>query len=183
MPILVSYPGHGTERAFISMQDDTNDLALLHTELASGSVASFRSGVQVGEQVATYGFPFPGFLSSSGNFTLGNITSLTGPMDDTRVLQTSTPIQPGNSGGALVDMSGSVIGVIEYQLNAIKMVVAGGSIPQNVNFAIQAPIVLNFLTSTGTSPVLAEKKIKSLEPATVAEIAKTFTVRINCRQM
>jgi serine protease Do len=41
--------------------------------------------------------------------------------DDTRFLQISTPIQPGNSGGPLLDMSGAVIGVVVAQLNAITM--------------------------------------------------------------
>ena len=99
-------------QAFVSGQDATNDLVLLKTELPNLGVASFRFGPRVGEQVATYGFPLSGLLSSSGNFTLGSVTSLAGLSDDTRVLQTSTPIQPGNSGGPLLDMSGNVIGVI-----------------------------------------------------------------------
>jgi hypothetical protein len=41
-------------------------------------------------------------------------------------------------------VSGNVIGVVVAQLNAITMMQAG-SVPQNVNFAIQAPIVMNFL--------------------------------------
>ena len=58
--------------------------------------------------------------------------------DDTRFLQTSTPIQPGNSGGPLLDMSGRVVGVVVGRLT-------NSSAPQNVNFAIQTPIVANFL--------------------------------------
>src|SRR5262249_52569383 len=50
----------------------------------------------------------------------------------TRLLQTSTPIQPGNSGGPLLDSSSRVVGVIVAQFNALPN--------QNVNFAIQSPI-------------------------------------------
>jgi serine protease Do len=180
MPIFVSYPEHGVERAFISVQDDTNDLALLHTELAR--LLHFALALGLANRLPLTDFHFLVYCPSSGNFTLGNVTSLSGPMDDTRVLQTSTPIQPGNSGGALVDMSGSVVGVIEYQLNAVKMLEIGSSLPQNVNFAIQAPIVLNFLVSKGIAPMFAEKNIKRLEPAAVAESAKSFTVQVVCRQ-
>jgi hypothetical protein len=67
--------------------------------------------------------------------------------DDTRFLQMSTPVQPGNSGGALVDMSGSVVGVVVAQLNAVAR-----SVPQNVNFAIQPSFVMNFLSVKGTPP-------------------------------
>jgi tetratricopeptide (TPR) repeat protein len=105
--ISVLYPDRKPEPAFISGQDDTNDLALLRTEAPNVSTATFRFAPRLGETVATYGFPFPGLLSSSGNFTLGNVTSLTGINDDTRLLQTSTAVQPGNSGGALLDMTGS----------------------------------------------------------------------------
>ena len=180
-PIWVSYPDRRPERAFISGQDETNDLALLRTDLPNVAVASFRFGPRVGEAVATYGFPLPGLLSTGGNFTSGNVTSLAGLNDDTRVLQTSTPIQPGNSGGPLLDMSGSVIGVMEFQLNALLMIKATNDIPQNVNFAIQTPMVINFLTIKGVPPTLAEKGRKNLDPADVADLAKAFTVQIACQ--
>ncbi len=101
--------------------------------------------------------------------------------DDTRVLQTSAPTQPGNSGGPLLDMSGRVVGksvrrrVVEGQLKALL----GMPIPQNVNFAIQTPIV-NFLRAKGISPILADKGSKNLDPADVAHLARTFTVRVAC---
>jgi serine protease Do len=181
-PIRVSYPERRPERAYIVGQDDTNDLAVLQTELANTSVASFRFSARLGEAVAAYGFPFRGLLSSSGNFTLGNVTSLTGMNDDTRLLQTSTPIQPGNSGGPLLDMSGSVIGVIVSQLNAMTMIQVADNIPQNVNFAIQTPMVVNFLTIKGVSPTTADKTRPTLDPAGVADVAKGFTVQVTCGQ-
>ena len=85
---------------------------------------------------ATYGFPYHGLLSTSGDFTLGNVTSLAGMGDDTRFLQMSTPIQPGNSGGPLLDMSGAVVGVVVAQLSAVNMMLAGSSVPQNVNAGV-----------------------------------------------
>jgi serine protease Do len=180
MPIMVSYPNSRPERASAGAQDDTNDLALLQSELSNSEIASFRFGPRLGEPVATFGFPFSGLLSSGGNFTLGNITSLSGLNDDTRALQTSTPIQPGNSGGPLLDMTGGVVGVIVFQLNALKIMEVANNIPQNVNFAIQAPIVINFLTANGVTPVLADKTRKLLQPADLADLAKTFTVQVSC---
>ena len=182
-PIQVSYPERRPERAFISGQDETNDLALLHTDLPNLAVASFRFGPRIGEAVATYGFPLSGLLSSSGNFTLGSVTSLAGPNDDSRVLQISAPVQPGNSGGPLLDMSGSVIGVVEYQLNALLMIKVTGNVPQNVNFAIQSPIVVNFLRTKGISPSLAEAGHKISDPPEVADLAKAFAVQIICQSI
>ncbi|MBV8755334.1 MAG: trypsin-like peptidase domain-containing protein [Hyphomicrobiales bacterium] len=179
-PIFISYPERRPERVYIWAQDDTNDLAVLKSSAPNAAFAAFRVAPRLGEPVATYGFPLPGLLSSSGNFSLGNITSLAGLGDDTRVLQTSTPIQPGNSGGPLLDMTGSVVGVVEFQLNALKMVEIANNVPQNVNFAIQSPIVMNFLGVKGVPMTIADKARKTVDAAVVAEMAKSFTVQVRC---
>jgi hypothetical protein len=102
--------------------------------------------------------------------------------DDTRFLQISTPIQQGNSGGPLLDMHGNVVGVVVAQLNALSMMQAGGGVPQNVNFAIQTPIVVNFLTTKGVSPNMASSvSTPDLSPADVADAAKKFTVQVYCK--
>jgi len=172
--IQVRYPERDSYTATSFGQDFTNDLALLHTEMANLSVASFRSQPRLGEQVTTYGFPYPDFLSSSGDFTVGNITALTGPKDDTRYLQMSAPVQPGNSGGALLDMSGSVVGVVVKQLTIAK------SVPQNVNFAIQPSIVTNFLSVKGVTPKFSSTGSQR-PPPEVADIAKKFTIQVYCQ--
>jgi serine protease Do len=84
-------------------------------------------------------------LATSGNFTLGNVTAVAGLGDDTRILQISAPVQPGNSGGPLLDYSGNVVGVIEGKLNAITVFTLTNDLAQNVNFAIKANVVTNFL--------------------------------------
>jgi serine protease Do len=175
--IQVRYPDGRPYTATISGQDPNNDLVLLQTDMDNLSIAAFRFWPRIGEQVASYGFPYSGVLSSSGNFTLGHVTSLTGVKDDTRFLQMSAPIQPGNSGGALLDMSGSVIGVAVARLDAIA-----NSIPQNVNFAIQTPIVVNFLLVKGAAPEFGTWSAGAERSASeVADIAKKFTVQIYCQ--
>ncbi|MGD0350523.1 MAG: trypsin-like peptidase domain-containing protein [Verrucomicrobiota bacterium] len=49
----------------------------------------------------------------------GEIASLSGASDDPRYFQISVPVQPGNSGGALVDEHGNVIGIVSAKLNAL----------------------------------------------------------------
>ncbi len=53
------------------------------------------------------------------------------------MFQTSVPLQPGNSGGPLVDERGNVVGIASAQLDALQMIQADGSVPQNVNYAIK----------------------------------------------
>jgi len=177
--VQVRYPDRRSFKATISGRDETNDLALLQTDMENQSVAVFRFAARLGEPVATYGFPYSDLLSSSGNFTTGNVTSLSGLRNDSRFIQIQAPVQPGNSGGPLLDMSGNVIGVVARRLDAIAMVEGGGGVPQNVNFAIHAPIVINFLSAKGVAPKLDSSNThRDLPPSDVAELAKKFTVQV-----
>src|SRR6185437_9255442 len=67
--------------------DSPNDLAALFTGRAVKTAASLRLDVRLGEEVAVFGYPLNGLLSTSGNFTLGNITATSGLRDDTRMIQ------------------------------------------------------------------------------------------------
>jgi serine protease Do len=177
----VRYPDQPSHPANISGLDETNDLALLHTDMTGSSIAFFHLRPRLGDSVATYGFPYAGILSSSGNFTLGNVTSLSGMRDDTRFVQISTPIQPGNSGGPLLNISGQVVGIVVAQMNALTMMEAGQGVPQNVNFAIQVPLVVNFLSIKGGIPKLDETGVpQALPPSDIADKAKQFTVQVYC---
>ena len=131
--------------AQIVARDGTNDLALLATEQHPAQWANWRVSVRQGEDVVAYGFPLTGMLSSGGNVVTGNVTALAGLGDDSRFLQISAPVQPGNSGGPLFDRYGNVIGVVVAKLNALKIASATGDIPQNVNFAIKASVATAFL--------------------------------------
>src|SRR5262249_57418929 len=108
---------------------------------------AFRSPPRLGESIAIFGFPLTGLLSSSGNFTTGSVAAVTGLSDDSRMVQISAPVQPGNSGGPLIDKYGNVIGVIVAKLNAIGVASVTNDIPQNVNFAIKSPLATHFLAS------------------------------------
>ena len=56
------------------------------------------------------------------------MNSLSGIINDTRYLQISAQIEPGNSGGPLLDTSGNVVGVVAEKLNAVKFAKVTGDI-------------------------------------------------------
>jgi len=56
-------------------------------------------------------------------------------------------VQPGNSGGALVDERGNVVGVVSAKLNAAAALAASGELPENVNYAVKSSFLLGFLES------------------------------------
>jgi serine protease Do len=93
--------------------DAANDLALLKTEgrFAALPVASSRF-MKLGSTVATIGFPNIGLQGFAPKFARGEIGSLSGLQDDARYFQISVPVQPGNSGGALVDQRGNVVRIV-----------------------------------------------------------------------
>ncbi len=127
--------------------DPNNDLALLKLEIAPKEVLTFRGGksVRTGEDVVVLGFPYYGMVSTHPNITTGLVSSPVGLGDDSRWLQTTAPVQPGNSGGPMLDSSGHVVGVVVARLNAMAVAKATGDIPQNINFAIRTPLVKSFL--------------------------------------
>ena len=143
-------------------RDNRRDLALLDLREPAGPPLAFRAepAIRRGESVVTYGFPLAGMLSSGPTLTTGDISALAGLADNRAHFQISAPVQPGNSGGPLLDLAGNVVGVITSKLNAQRVAQRTGDIPQNVNFAVKAEEVLAFLreqritprtaTSTGT---------------------------------
>ena len=132
--ISVAYPNQKPEDAYSSGIDEINDLALLRTKMQNRGTAEFRYQPKLGESVAAYGFPLGQILATEGNFTLGNVTSVAGLGGDSRHFQISAPVQPGSSGGPVMDASGRVIGIAMSSLDTVKMVNITGHIPQNVNF-------------------------------------------------
>jgi TPR repeat protein len=119
--------------------DAANDLALLKTEgqFSALPIVPSRS-VKLGNTAATIGFPNIALQGFSPKLSKGEIGSLTGAQDDPRYFQISVPVQPGNSGGALVDKRGNVIGVVAA---------TSGELPENVNYAIKSSFLLGFLES------------------------------------
>src|SRR6516165_7321264 len=160
--------------------DEKNDLAVVRTRPLS-SVATFRDGkpVRAGDTIVALGYPLSGLLATEVNLSVGNVSALAGLRDDSRYLQISAPVQPGNSGGPLLDGSGHLVGIVTGKLNVAFAIRIIGDIPENVNFALKAEVVRTFLDSKGIVYHSAPSD-KQLSPADIGDIARPFTVRIEC---
>lgn len=169
----------GRGAAKVLSADRRTDLALLSVESAS-SFASLRAGrLRQGDAITVVGYPLRGLLASGAQVTAGNVSALAGMQNDSRFIQISAPVQPGNSGGPLVDSSGNVVGVVVSKLNAVKMAQLTGDIPQNVNFAVSPLTLQGFLDANGVDYQTAPSN-KNLSTADVADIAKKYTVLVEC---
>ncbi len=139
---------NGSVAAELVKKDESNDLALLKVqgEFTAFAITSSRK-TKLGASVATIGFPNVGIQGFAPKYAKGEIASLSGFSDDSGYFQISVPTQPGNSGGALFDELGNVVGVVSAKLNASSTLKASGSLPENVNYAIKSSFLLGFLES------------------------------------
>jgi TPR repeat protein len=158
--------------------DEGNDIALLKAEGAFSSLPLTASrNVGLGDSVVTLGFPDPDLQGFAPKLAKGEIASLSGAADDARYFQISVPVQPGNSGGALVNERGNVVGIVSAKLDASAALAASGALPENVNYAVKSSFILSFLESVpkvlanlkepNTSDGKLSDVIKSAESATV----------------
>ena len=111
----------------------------------------------LGGTVATVGFPNIGRQGFAPKLAKGESASLSGASDDARYFQISVPVQPGNSGGALVDERGNVVGVVSAKLSARAALATSGALPENVNYAVKSSFLLSFLESVPEVSAKLEK--------------------------
>lgn len=129
--------------------DMAKDIAVLK---ASGSdfptVALGDSDkVQVGEEVVSIGSP----LSLEATVSNGIISSIRELKDENqRLFQTTAPISPGSSGGALLNMGGELIGITTAEM-------VGG---QNLNFAVPINVVKPLLSASSPRKLADKPNVK-----------------------
>jgi S1-C subfamily serine protease len=161
--------------------DSANDLALLQ-----GPADSFKAFAKIrdrtihsGDSVIAIGFPYHGLLTSDFTVTTGIVSSLSGVLNDTSRLQISAAVQPGNSGGPLLDTSGEIVGMVVGKLDALKIARATGNIPENINFAIKTGAIRDFLDNS-VVPYETSAPGTELKTADIATNARAYTLLISC---
>ncbi len=154
--------------------DKANDVALLK---ANGSfkplpLATSRDA-KLGDAVFTVGFPNIHLQGTAPKLTDGKINSLVGLEDDPRYFQVNVATQPGNSGGALINERGNVIGIITLRMTESVTYQQTGSLPQNVNFAVKSAYALALLESQPA--VVGKLKHPQVSKRTFADAVKAAT--------
>ena len=179
--VTATSPGRSPLNGRVIARDPRNDLALISVGTSLGSIAAFRRvPIRAGDDVVALGFPLRGLLAADLNVSKGIVSATAGLLNDTSQLQISAGVQPGNSGGPLLDSSGLVSGVVVAKLDAIAVAQAIGDIPQNINFAIKAEIAQIFLRSQGVEPRLGLATAPALAAADVVQGARPYTFIIDC---
>ncbi|HEX2748836.1 MAG TPA: serine protease [Verrucomicrobiales bacterium] len=165
-------------------EDKTSDIAVLKLKEGKLPAATINTlGAETGETVFTLGFPNPDLQGTEAKLTDGKVSSLSGIKNDQSSMQITVPVQPGNSGGALFNMNGEIVGIVTSKLSAAAALGATGALPENVNYAVKIRAVTDALPSDqlklksvslrkpGT--LALQEIVKRVDPSVVQVIAKT----------
>ena len=130
----------------IIAKDKILDLALLKTTVKNKHFVRISSKAPSKlQRIIVAGYPHGKNLSDDLKFTSGIISALKGHDDNTAQIQIDAAIQPGNSGGPIIDKIGNVIGVAVEKVNVDWAKENLSRLPENIAFGIKSGAVINFL--------------------------------------
>ena len=132
--------------------DPQNDLALLKGDFRPSTVlplSNDRPGLLQDAYVA--GYPFGRKISTGVKVTKGIVSSLTGIGNNFSQIQIDAALQPGNSGGPILDDKGNVIGVAVAKLDIKKILKDFGVTPEDTNFGVRTNVVQTITDSANVS--------------------------------
>lgn len=128
------YDGRRVSATLVGL-DPTSDVAVLQLAPERPAIVPILLGnsdaLRIGQQTMVVGSPFGlGFTLTTGIISgVGPSQGMT-PFAPSRLIQTTAPLNPGNSGGPLVDSQGQVVGIATATLLGAQNI--GFAIPINV---------------------------------------------------
>lgn len=134
----------------ILASDPSMDLAVLGgaTDAGVWLKLSALEVPKLGEAVTALGYPYYTSLEQGLTVTSGNVSALRGIDGSSSRVMITAPVQPGNSGGPLLNKKGAVIGVVVSRVDDMAILEETGSLPQNMNFAVPSGPLLTFLAQS-----------------------------------
>ncbi len=169
------------EKISILKLDEVNDLAILKSNKKNSSFLTLSNDVAIGEAIYVGGFPHNLELGNF-NFTVGNVSSLSGISRNFSEFQFTAPIQPGNSGGPILNNKGGVVGITVSSLDDVYFLTESGTVPQNANFGIKVSILKEIMREIDLSFAAGDKFWFWGSSKDLADLSKRSSVLINCHQ-
>lgn len=149
--------------------DKMLDLALLKANLNNTKyVALSTDQPRKLQRIIASGYPFGKYISDDLKFTSGIVSSLKGPGDDSTLVQVDAALNPGNSGGPIVDEESG-------KLVAVSVMGMKKNISEGQNFGIKTSSVKSFLDANQVKVPTSWFKTKD-----VARLLENSTVYTFC---
>ena len=165
--------------ASIVISDKKNDLSLIESKIKTNSFYTISSNEpQLSDDIFVAGFPFGENLGSSVKVTKGIISSLSGLDNDFTKIQIDAAIQPGNSGGPIINEFGHVVGIAVSKLDFKKILKVYGTIPENTNFGIKSSLLRGLLRSKSIK--FKTDRYDTITKSNLTKIISEGTVYISC---
>lgn len=143
---LVSRDGSEITARVIA-SDKTHDIAFLRVDNPNNlppALPFSKQRASLGASVFTIGFPLVDIMGKTPKLSQGIISGVNGVRDDPTSYQISVPIQPGNSGGPLLNMRGEVVGMITSMLGSVMGEQDAHPLP-NISYALKVNIIKQVL--------------------------------------
>lgn len=165
--IYIENSTYGSFKASVVSSDPANDVSILKIDSIrlNGTLPFTIAKVEanLAEDVYTLGFPREDIV-----FGEGSVSALTGYKQNPNAYQISVPVNPGNSGGPLLNNKGDLIGMI----SGIQTETTGAA------FAIKSTKLLNVIDSVKTDSLLVPlilPKQNSLKNSSRVQQVKQWT--------
>jgi S1-C subfamily serine protease len=150
--------------------DVINDLAILKIDdhsfknISKIPYSIKEEEADLGEEVFALGYPRAlTIMGKDIKFTDGRISSKSGMQGDVTTYQSTTPLQPGNSGGPLFDYNGNLLGI-----NVSKL---GREVADNVSYTIKSSFLINLIN-------VLPKKIKLPKSNILSTLSDTEKIKL-----
>ncbi|MGJ8623299.1 MAG: serine protease [Yoonia sp.] len=164
------------EEATVLFADTELGIALMQPETPSTplGVAALQSALpRLQDRISVAGYPFDGVLGAP-TLTFGELVDIRNLTDDPRFYRLSMLPQPGDAGGAILNDSGAVLGMLLPDRSEAAQI-----LPEDVKFAVTAREIADLLTAQGVTPTLAETTAP-LSPVALTRRAADVAVLVSC---
>jgi len=159
--------------------DMVNDIGLVKGKFKNKQYLNIKTdGAELGEDIIAFGYPLSQTLSDSVKLTKGIVSSLTGLGNNTSQIQIDAAIQPGNSGGPVLNMNAQVVGIASAGLSKLHMLKKAEYIPENVNFTVASQTLTAFLKAHKIN--IGTSANRTLNAKELAKIGEPATIQLFC---
>ncbi len=159
--------------------DKGNDLSLIKVDKKFEDYFLISSeDISLLNEIYVAGYPFGKAISSSVKVNKGVVSSLTGIGDNYSQIQIDAALQPGNSGGPIINDKGNVVGVAVAKLDFKKIMEVFDTIPEDTNFGIKSSVLKTFIKANGIE--LENENIETMDLKDIGEKITTATVYLDC---